>query len=198
MNLRKQMSSEFERLQQESKALTDSIEKAPLFLDGQRRLQEAWDTKGKPGLDALIEVEREFGPALEKWRNFNWGQHEKHVASLSSFSALREAELLAAKLRDQIPALIRQSEAIPGKIASLDPSQEKAHFIGCKGSDFILAEMMGPEVALDYRSQIRVLGELLQRIKIKTEPGVEAIHIIEPFRSEMPNGPSRAETAFDV
>ena len=198
MNLRKQMSTEFERLQKESQVLIDGIEKAPLFLDGQRRLQEAWDAKGKPGLDALIEVQREYGPFLEKVSGLNWARLEKGVASLSSFSALREAEMLSAQLRDQLPALIRQSEAIPSKIKNLDPSQEKAHFIGCKGSDFILAEVMGPEIALDYRSRIRQLGELLQRIKIKTEPGTEAIHIIEPFRPEVPTGPSRQETSFDA
>ena len=196
MNLRKQMSDEFARLQQESKILTESIEKAALFLDGQRRLQEAWDTKGKPGLDALIEVQREYGSFLEKVSGLNWARLEKGVASLPSFSALREAEMLSAKLRDEIPALIRQSERIPEKIKCLDPSQEKAHFVGCKGSDFVMAEIMGPEIALDYRSRIRQLGELL--VRVKTRPGVEAISIIEPACRELANGPARAETAFDV
>jgi hypothetical protein len=198
MNLKKQMSDEFARLQEESRTLTDSIEKAPLFLDGQRRLQEAWDAKGKPGLDALLELQKEFGPWLEKVSGLNWARLESAVASIHSLLALREAEDLSARLRDQIGGLIRQAERIPDKIKCLDPRQELAHFHGCKGSDFIMAEIMGPEIALDYRSRIRQLGELLQRIKIKARPGEEAIHIIEPFRPEMPNGPARAETAFNV
>jgi len=199
MDLRKQMSGEFERLQEESRTLTASIGKDPLFLAGIERLQEAWATRGKPGLDALIALQKEFGSWLEKLTDpnkVNWATLESAAANQFALLAIRESDDLSARLRDEIPALIRQLEAVPGKIKNLDPGREKPHLHGCKGSDFIMAEITGPEAATDFRSRIAQLSDLLQRIKVK--PGVEAIHIIEPFRPEIPNGPARQDTAFNV
>src|SRR6266700_1028528 len=154
MNLKKQISSELERIQREAKDLTASIGKDPLFLAGVERLQEAWATRGKPGLDALLALQTEYGPFLEKLAKLNWARLESGVESQSSLLALREAEELSAKVRDEIPALIRQSESVPAKIERLDPGRELPHLHGCKGSDFLMAEITGPEAAEEFRSRI--------------------------------------------